>query len=59
MPNVKSAIRLVCIDGHKFVHLNDYEYESLSNSIVQMFEERDRKSLPVKCLMSKSNFKRK
>ena len=57
VPSIESAIRVVCIDSHKFVYLNDHNFGSastrngnvLSNSIIQMFEERDGKSLPAKC----------
>ena len=27
VPNVQLAIRLVCIDGHKFVYLNDIQFD--------------------------------
>tara|TARA_R100000655_G_C2980232_1_gene191687 strand:- start:433 stop:693 length:261 start_codon:yes stop_codon:yes gene_type:complete len=57
VPQVASAIRVVCIDSHKFVYLNDIQFSknrgikgnTIANSIVQMFEERDGKSLPAKC----------
>jgi hypothetical protein len=33
---------IMCIDGHKFIH-------QLERPVVQIFEERDGKSLPAKC----------
>ena len=33
---------VMCIDGHKFIH-------QLERPVVQIFEERDGKSLPAKC----------
>ena len=57
VPNANYAVRVLCIDGHKFVNTNNYADiwkadgagVALANSIVQMFEERDGKSLPTKC----------
>ena len=33
---------VICIDGHKFIHQD-------KRPVVQVFEERDGKSLPAKC----------
>ena len=57
VPKAEYAVRVLCIDGHKFVNTNNYADiritvgagVALANSIVQMFEERDGKSLPAKC----------
>ena len=57
VPDAKwaSNIRVVCIDGHKFLYhreifsVYDTKEKKLTNSFVQMFEERDGKSLPAKC----------
>ena len=57
MPEAEYAVRVLCIDGHKFVYLNDIQFDkrrgikgnTIANSIVQMFEERGGKSLPAKC----------
>ena len=47
------AIRTFCVDGYKFLHTNKARNTTagpaLSMAIVQMFEERDGKSLPAKC----------
>ena len=42
-------VRVLCIDGHKFVSMARRTHEGVTASIVQKFEERDGKSLPAKC----------
>ena len=57
VPGPDYMVRVLCIDGYKFVNTNNYEDiwkadgagVTLANSIIQMFKERDGKSLPAKC----------
>ena len=61
VPEGKYAIRVLCVDGYKFVSSNNVVTNvgwagsqkghaiGVGNSITQMFEERDGKSLPAKC----------
>ena len=48
-----AAFRILCIGNHKFLNTSRYEWSSkgpaLANSSIQIFEERDGKSLPAKC----------
>ena len=63
-PTNSYAVNVLCIDGHKFVAANRVRWRSpkgfdrfapgqirewISDSIVQMYEERDGKALPAKC----------
>ena len=41
-------VETVCLDGHKFVVANRYEFQT-AVTIVQVYEERDGKALPAKC----------
>ena len=48
------ALRVICIDGYKYLNTSRHETfgmtgVSVANSTIQMFEERDGKSLPVRC----------
>jgi hypothetical protein len=49
----KSTMSTLCVDGYKFLHTNKGRYktsgQAFSMTTVQMFEERDGKSLPTKC----------
>ncbi len=47
LENGEYEVRVLCIDGYKFVSM--VRRLSDAPSIVQMFEERDGKSLPTKC----------
>ena len=47
LENGEYEARVLCIDGYKFVSM--VRRLSDAPSIVQMFEERDGKSLPTKC----------
>lgn len=55
-------LRVVCIDGYKYLNTSRLESKkevgfggglgvalAIANSTIQMFEERDGKSLPVRC----------
>ena len=59
VPSAKYVVRVLCVDGYKFVNTNNVVVRksrvdtadsiSTTNSIVQIFEEIDGKSLPAKC----------
>lgn len=42
------ALRVICIDGYKYLNTSN-DRQNRANSTIQMFEERDGKSLPVRC----------
>ena len=43
-------LSVVCIDGYKYLNTNrQYNSMNFVNSTIQMFEERDGKSLPARC----------
>ena len=55
--DVMVAFRILCIGNHKFLNTSRYERKAtakgvtmaVANSSIQIFEERDGKSLPAKC----------
>ena len=42
-------IKVICVDGNKFLMTFRQTKEARAVSTVQIFEERDGKSLPAKC----------
>ena len=42
-------VNKICVDGKVFVHTTLTKRDGKSSGLVQVFEERDGKSLPAKC----------
>ena len=50
--NGRSKLKVICIDGYKYLNAlysPTYNAGDNQNSTIQMFEERDGKSLPARC----------
>ena len=47
-----TTYNVICIDNYKYLYsygVHDYRDIEIDESTIQMFEERDGKSLPVRC----------
>lgn len=48
-PAYTETVRVVCVDGYKFVYVVADVYEGGAVGITQVFEEKDGQTVPARC----------